>query len=830
MLHRVPTERAGFLASDSRGLSATEVISSRDRFGRNDIVVAPPSGWRDLLRDTARDPMIWFLAATAVLFAWLGDYVEASILAIALVPIIGMDAYLHRRTQASTEGLAGRLAARARVLRDGVFVDIPATEIVPGDVVIVRESEPFPADGVLIAAQNVQVDESALTGEALPVRKQRFESLLPAPDGNEASREYVIEHEHWAAAGTRLLTGEVHLRVVLTGADTLYGQIVRSAQAGARERTPMQKALTSLVATLLMAASAMCVALGVTRYLQGHGALDALLSGVTLAVAALPEEFPVVFTFFLSIGVYRLARRQALVRRAVVVENIGRVSCICSDKTGTLTEGRLHLTHARPARHVSEQTLLRAAALASRAESADPMDRALRERAPDAFEETVATFPFTEDRRREVTILRTQQSGLVAVAKGAPETIIGMTTTLSQAEREKWLRETMELASSGHKVIACARCDLESWEGGEPDRGYILLGLLAFTDPLRPTAAEAVKRARAAGIRVIMVTGDHPASAQAIAEEAGIGADPPHVIDGPELVRYIGADSAASLDSVDVVARCIPSQKLDLVRALQSAGEIVAVTGDGVNDVPALQGADIGIAMGERGTRSAREVASIVLLDDNFRTIIRAISEGRQLFENLKLSFAYLLMVHIPLVLTAALIPFAGYPLLYLPAHIVWLELIMHPIALLVFPQVASSDRLKPLKRRGRPRFFDAAEWTIICVVGLAVAAAIATGYVRSLGPGADIEHARSMAIVTLIVANATITLGLGGIRSRSALVAAVACFASAVVLVQIDFIAELLHLSPLHADDWLLAGAAGLAPGALASLITWRSRARSFA
>lgn len=822
MLHRVPAERAEIVSGDPRGLTAAEVIARRSRFGSNDIVVASSSSWRDVLRDTARDPMIWFLATTALLFASLGDYVEAAILAIALAPIIGMDAYLHRRTQASTEGLAGRLTAQACVLRDCAFADIPAIEVVPGDIVVVRESEPFPADGLLIAGENVQVDESALTGEALPVRKH---ALAPPPPGHEhesAAPELSIEHEYWGAAGTRVLTGEARLRVVFTGAETLYGQIVRSAQAGAHERTPLQQALASLVVTLLVVAGVMCLVLALTRYLQGHGAVDALLSAVTLAVAALPEEFPVVFTFFLSVGVYRLARRQALVRRAVVVENIGRVSCICSDKTGTLTEGRLRLAHTWPARGVSEDELLHTAAIASRTGSADPMDVAVLECTPVAVEQRVAIFPFTEDRRREAGIVKDKHGGVVAAAKGAPETILGM-TALSPAERDDWLRKTTELASSGHKVIACARCLLESWQGGEPDRNYDFLGLLAFEDPVRPTAAEAVKKARAAGIRVIIVTGDHPATARLIAVETGIGAEPPRVIDGPNLQAHLHANGVRGLSDIDVVARCVPAQKLDLVRALQATGEIVAVTGDGVNDVPALQGADVGIAMGERGTRSAREVASIVLLDDNFRTIIGAISEGRQLFENLKLSFAYLLMVHIPLVLTAAFIPLAGYPLLYLPAHIVWLELIIHPTALLVFAQAPSSEQLRPVKRRGRIRFFDATQWAVICMVGLAVTAVIVVGYVRSLGPGEDIQHARSMAMVALIVASATITMGLSGLRTRSSVIVVLASLASLFLLVQFRPVAELLHLSPLHADDWLLAAAAGLVSGALASLITWR-------
>lgn len=518
MQHHVPSERIAGLGRN--GLRAAQVIERRSRYGANDIVTAAPAGWREVMRETARDPMIWFLAGTALIFIWLGDLLEAAVLAVALVPIVGMDGYLHRRTQASTEGLAGRLTATARVLRDGIPVEIPAREIVAGDVILVCESQLFPADGILIAGENLQAEESALTGESLPVRKRPLpkDALANLKSGNG---EIVVDHEAWGAAGTRLLTGEARLRVVFTGEQTLYGEIVRSAQTGSHERTPLQQALGSLVVTLVAAASIMCLALAATRYYQGHGVIDALLSAVTLAVAALPEEFPVVFAFFLSVGVYRLARQQALVRRAVVVENIGRVSCICSDKTGTLTEGRLQLAHLLPSGAVTEQALLRAAARASRPASADPMDRAVLARCAEDADERVASFPFTEDRRREVGIVRAESGDLLACAKGAPETVLTM-TDLSPGEREEWRRKTLELASSGHKVVAVASRSLLRWPGGEPDREYTLLGLLAFEDSVRPSAAEAVRKAVAAGIRVIMVTGDHPATARAIAAAAGL--------------------------------------------------------------------------------------------------------------------------------------------------------------------------------------------------------------------------------------------------------------------------------------------------------------------
>ncbi|TFG81156.1 MAG: cation-transporting P-type ATPase, partial [Chromatiales bacterium] len=743
-------------------------------------------------------------------FTWLGDFAEAAVLAAALLPIVGMDAYLHRRTQATTEGLSGRLAARAQVVRDGAVVDIASTDLVPGDLVSVTAGESFPADGLIVNGDGLQADESALTGESMPVRKRLLKDL------ESDSAEVSVDAAHWGAAGTRLLTGNASLRIVFTGAETLYGQIARSALLGNAERTPLQSAIGALVSVLIVIALILCAALAGIRYYQGHGLLDAILSAVTLAIAALPEEFPVVFTFFLGVGVFRLAQRQALVRRAVVVENIGRVTCICTDKTGTLTEGQLQLAHVIGGEAIDEKFVLQVAATAARMEGGDPLDALLLKSSAPIEGARLETFPFTEDRRREVAVLREPAGTLVAVVKGAPETVLAMSELADEA-RNAWMANTRELAATGHKVIACAWRRLESWSGGEPDRNYQMVGLLAFEDPVRDGVADAVARAQAANIRVIMVTGDHPSTARAIARELGIGAEDPRVIEGADLGEYLRRKGDDGALNIDVVARAIPAQKLDLVQALQREGEIVAVTGDGVNDVPALQGADIGIAMGARGTQTAREVASIVLLDDNFRTIVRAIAEGRQLFYNLKLSFAYLLMVHLPLVATAALIPLFGFPLLYLPAHIVWLELIIHPTALLVFQQLPSSDELEVVNRQSRLRFFDRKEWAVIGLVGGLVTLLVMLGYYYSLGSDNNVEHARSMAMVALIIASAAVTSALSGLQSRSAIIAVVATVGSAVVVIQLPPIAQLLHLGSLHFIDWTYAALGGSFAGAFA-------------
>lgn len=783
------------------GLSMAMVQAQR-RHGPNDIVAQSASGWLEVARDTARDPMLWFLILTAGLFGLLGQTTEALTLLVAMVPLLGMDAYLHRRTAASSAGLASRLASSARVLRDGRWQDIPSRELVPGDLVEVNPGEYFPADGLLVSGSNLQVDESTLTGESLPVPKRALE---PASGSLPSS----ASEEHWGTAGTRLLTGTARLRVVSIGAETRYGEIVRSATEGTHTTTPLQKAIGKLVVVLLGFALTICIVLAGIRLWHGHGWIDALLSAVTLAVAALPEEFPVVYTFFLGVGVFRLARKKALVRRAVAVENIGRITCIVSDKTGTITAGSLVLAHRTPAANQTEESVLESATLAARPDSGDPLDQALHAAAgPLAPVIKLSDFPFTEARRRETAIWRLPGGTATAFTKGAPETVLTL-CSLSTAERTAWLGRVEEFAQSGHKVIACARCDLASESSAdiEPDTGFEFAGLLAFEDPIRDGVRDAITDCVAAGMRVIMVTGDHPATAEAIAREIGLGGKDPVVV-----VLSSDDDVAAALrahDGVHVVARATPTQKLALVQALQSQGELVAVTGDGVNDVPALRLADIGVAMGERGTRSAREVAPVVLLDDNFRTIVDAVAEGRQLFQNLRLAFVYLLLVHIPLVIGAAAIPLMDLPLLLLPIHVVWLELVIHPTAMLAFQDLPRSGPLAPVRRDRRAYFFSIKSWLSIGLVGALESAAVVWSYLHALGVDRDVEHARAMALAVLLASSAGITVGLTKLRRATSRWLVLGTLVSLGLLVQMPAVSRLLNLRPLHATDWLLACAA---------------------
>ena len=777
--------------------------------------------------------MLWFLVATGAVYAGVGELAESLTLLASIVPLVAMDAVLHRRTQASTRSLRSHLASRAVVVRDGETVEVPVEDVAPGDLAVIRAGSPFPADGILVSGDGLQADESALTGEAYPVRKRLFDDTGTSnvSDGHAHS----VDTEHWGYAGTRLLTGTATLRVLLGGGETLYGEIVRSARSGAHTPTPLQRAVSDLVRLLLAAAAVLCVILGAVRLRQGFGWIDALVSAVTLAVAALPEEFPVVFVLFLGVGVYRLARRKALVRRSVSVENIGRVTCICSDKTGTITLGELHLAHLLPAQGSTQERLAELSALASRQESGDPLDEAILRACAERGvrvrpAEVAATFPFTEDRRRETAVVRAEGLGLLAATKGAPELVLSL-CALDARERAIWEERAGALAAQGHKLIACASRELSktAWPGGEPDRGLRFEGLLAFEDPVREGVADAIAQCREAGIRVVMVTGDHRATATAVAREIGLGGDEPRVVAGDALAALLDSADSEGLARLDLVVRALPAQKLALVRALQAAGEIVAVTGDGVNDVPALQVADVGIAMGERATRSAREVAAIVLLDDCFKTIVSAIAEGRQLFRNLQLSFRYLLMIHIPLVVTAALIPLAGYPLLYLPIHIVWLELVIHPSALLGF-QDLPAGRLADTRPHSGQSFFSRREWAGIVIVGTLLTALVSFGYDWSLGAELDVEHGRAMALVVLCVASAGVTAALSGLRTRASRVIVAGTLALSAALVQIAPVAARLHVRPLHLDEWGIAVGGGMLaclPLLLGALAPRRSQAR---
>lgn len=812
----ISLESLSGLEQHDGGLSISEVKAQGLRFGANDIVEVAGNPWIELFQDTAKDPMIWFLIGIGSVFFLTGEVADGITLFLAVFPLLFMDAFLHWRTRASTALLKGQMSSRIKVRRDSRDVEIDSREIVPGDLLVVGEGILLPADGVFEVSRDIQMDESALTGESLPIKKKQIELDLFSLSSH---REVKVPAHTLGYAGTRILAGSGLVRVILTGSQTSYGEIVQSVSRMPHERTPLQKSMNRLIQILIIAAAFLCGLLALVRVYQGHGWLDALLSAATLAVAAIPEEFSVVFTFFLGVGIYRLAKRRALVRRAVSVENIGRITQICTDKTGTITAGRLTLTHLDA---VSGNTdILLSAAFVASSSSIDPLDLAIHEVVREKgipLPIRLKAIPFTEDRKRETGFVRQSDNSIMAYMKGAPENILAM-SVVTPENREYWGKRITEWAKTGHKVIGIAtKQQVLLDQENEPDSGFEFCGLLAFEDPPRPEVAGAMSYCRQSGIRVLMLTGDHPETAAAIAKDAGLTLGTPIVVSAEDDPAKFELDwlnqNPKFLKGIDVVARCTPMQKYRIVMALKLAGEIVAVTGDGVNDVPALKAADIGIAMGERGTRSAKEVSSIILADDNFSTIVNAIREGRQLFRNLAMSFEYLLLIHIPLVLGAAIVPLIGYPLVYLPVHIVWLELVIHPTALFAFQTVASANHDEVSNRKF---FFSPYQILTICFIGIVLSFALGWVFLSRLSDYASPEQARSMAMALLTSWSAGITFYLPCFRSQVANILSCVTVLSSVALIQCSDHLEFLHLVPLRFSDWLVI--ATIVPTIIASL-----------
>lgn len=803
------------LTPRSGGLTSTEVDLQRSRYGSNNIVEERSHPLLALVRETLTDPMIWLLVGISLLFLLAGQKTDSLALALALLPLMLMDAFLHWRTESSTALLHGKLQSRVWVLRDGKKIEIDSRALVPGDFVYLASQQLLPADGVFEKTEDLQIDESALTGESFPVTKKplnkspfQVSSAISSVASNKLSRDC------FGFAGTRVLKGLAHLRVLSTGNKTLYGEIVQSVAGMPQERTPLQKSITRIVQILIYGALIFCVLLSVIRRLQGHDWLDAILSAATLALAAIPEEFPVVFSFFLGVGVYRLAKRKALVRRAVSIENLGRVRQICTDKTGTLTEGKLSLTHVLSSRGFSEEDLLESArAACSSAE--DPLDLAILESPLFVLQlpsekKKIHHFPFTEDRKRETALVQSSEAWIFAHTKGAPETILSL-SELSSDQVEFWKNRVSEWARQGCKVIAVARkkiaFDKEASRLQEPEAGMEFVGLMAFEDPPRPEIPSAMAYCRQNSIGVLMITGDHPVTAMAIAQQVGLSdgtnAELLSAEEEPEkLEDEFLSKNPNFLRQLKVVARCTPLQKLKIVSWLKKSGEIVAVTGDGVNDVPALKAADIGIAMGERGTRSAKEVSSIVLADDNFQSIVSAIQEGRQLFLNLKMSFGYLLMIHIPLVLSAALLPSLGYPLLFLPIHILWFEMIAHPTALLAFQMRSSSAR----SRVNSYSLFSKRDLWIYISSSLLAAVLMCWIFVSDFEPelgASNLTLARSQSMAFLILWCSLLNLFFTGLRHRMGLFISLLIASVSILLLQASSRLAFLHLTPLNLEHW---------------------------
>ena len=810
---------SGRILAAELGLTREQVRERLQEHGRNQLVPErrAPTLLRWILRAVA-DPMAVLLLVAGGAYLALGEGLDAAVALAALVPITLVTVVLEFRAERTLEQLKRMTAPTATVWREGAKMVVPAEELVPGDLVFVREGDVLSADGDLVEGQQVVVDESSLTGESVPVTKD-----------SHGERELY--------AGTTVRAGQGVWRVTETGVRTRYGKIGELVARIQEPPTPLQRTIHRLVLRLGIVAVVFCAAVVAVELVRGGGLGAAVIAGVSLGIATVPEEFPMVFTLYLSLGAWRLARDRALIRRLAGVETLGSTTVICSDKTGTLTLGRVEVAATWARGRVERAAdrpgpdavvFLEAAVLASEVDPFDPLEQAIVAYASDRGVETavlhagdlVHDYPFDPEHKYMCHVWR-RGSGYGVFAKGAPEGILHRSGAGAELAEEV-MAANRGLAEQGMRVVAVAAGSLAEATGDRKrdESALEFAGLVAFSDPPRPGVAESLKECMDAGIRVVMITGDHPVTARAVAD--GLGMPETGTVTGEELDAADDERLASLVEESGIFARTRPEQKHRLVQALKARGEVVAMTGDGVNDAPALREADIGVAMGERGTDVARAAATMVLLDDNFATIVGAVRDGRRIFDNLRRAFSYLVAFHTPLLLTALIVPLTGRPLLLLPIQLVMLELIVHPTASLVFEADPPDPDLmrRPPKKPGAG-FLERNHLALSLVQGVSLSAGVLALYLVSLGEGVAGVQARATGFSAMVIGQIMLVLSqrsptrpfwrapLGGNRAIVPVLAGTLLMIP--VLVYVPPLAEVMHFAAPSGTAWLIAIAVGV-------------------
>lgn len=657
------------------GLSSTQAAELLAQHGPNRLPSSAPRGVVQQLGAVLREPMLLLLIGAALISVTLSEPLEASILLLSALFVVGISFYQKRKTDRALQALKVLSAPRAHVVRDGEISSISSEEVVVGDLLVLREGDRVPADAEVTEASNLSVDESTMTGEAFSVDKLPGDRVL---------------------SGTLVVRGHGRAVVVATGRNAEMGRIGTILERPGDKRTPLQAEVDGLVwrvaVVSLLSALSVTVIYGLTR----ANWLEGALAGIAAAMSLLPEELPIVLTVFLGLGAWRLSRLGVIVRSSPAIELLGQVSVLCVDKTGTITRNEMTLVDPSPA--VGFFGLL-----ASPEHPIDPMDRAFHIASTrDDRWQLVREYPLADTRLAICQAWETETGELQFAAKGAPEAIATL-CRWGEAEHQELLRLVDEEANRGFRVLGVAQQTLPRGTTLPEDPAEIafeFVGFALLSDPVRPGVADAVRVVTQAGVRTIMMTGDYPITAMSVAREIGIEGTG-EVLTGSQIDALDDDQLREALGRVSVFSRVLPSQKLRLVEALQSTGHVVAMTGDGVNDAPALRASNVGIAMGRRGSEVAREASDIVITDDSFVSIVRGISEGRRIYANLRRAAAYIIAVHVP-IFGMALLPVASpaWPLILLPAQIVLLELLIDPAGSLGY----EAEKLSPQEMRRPPR------------------------------------------------------------------------------------------------------------------------------
>ncbi len=839
------------------GLSSAEAGVRLKAEGYNEL---PRPDHRTPLRivlEVVREPMLALLIGGGAIYLLLGDLQEALILLAFAGMSVVITVVQEARTERVLEALRDLTSPRALVIRDGRRLRVAGREVVRGDLIVLGEGDRVPADARLQESHDLRVDESLLTGESVPVHKLAAGDAerqdRPRPGGSDQPYVY---------SGSLVVSGGGMAEVIATGPGSEIGRIGQSLHELESEPPRLQVQTRRLV-RLCAIGGALVSILAIVLYATFRGGwLDAVLAGIAIGMAMLPEEFPVVLAVFMAMGAWRISRARVLTRRAAAIETLGSATVLCTDKTGTMTENRMSVEELRDEGRqifrlreqpgvplpVAFRELAVTGLLASEPEPFDPMEKAFheaaRERAagslPGQDWKLLHTYGLRPDLLAVTQVWQPGGDGsLIVAAKGAPETIAGL-CRLDPRQRQAIGRSVDEMAAGGLRVLGVARASHAP--GDLPDTPtdfrFAFLGLVGLADPLRASVPAAIAECRSAGIRVIMITGDYPATALAIARQAGL--DVHEALSGQDLAALDDAQLAARLESTSVFARIMPEQKLRIVQALKSSGEIVAMTGDGVNDAPSLKAAHIGVAMGGRGTDVAREAASIVLLDDDFGSIVTAVRLGRRIYDNLRKAMGFIFAVHVPVAGLALLPLVLGLPIILSPVHIAFLEMIIDPVCSLAFE--AETEEEDAMDRPPRPPDEPLFSWSLIAwslLQGVLAFSVVAALFLLALHNGLSENEARALTffslvvvIVSLVLVNRSFSASLiTAFRRPNPVLGWIVFVVTAIMAASllVPSLSTLFRFGPLHRDDLVIALGAGVAILALLESLKpfWRKQLR---
>ncbi len=786
-----------------QGLSAAEAAARLAAEGPNLLPGATRRGTLSIALEVLREPMFLLLVAAAAIYMLLGDVREALVLGASIVVVMAITVIQERKSERALEALRDLSSPRALVMRDGAAQRIAGSEVVRGDLLLLSEGDRVPADGRLLAVNDLMADESLLTGESLPVEKRADMPVY---------------------SGTMVVRGQGRAEVTATGVRTEFGKIGLSLAALEPEKTRLQLETARIVKIVASAAIALCLLLAAFYIATRGDWLDGILAGLTLAMAILPEEFPVVLTVFLALGAWRIARHGVLTRRMPAIETLGAATVLCVDKTGTLTENRMALAETIAA-GVEPARVVEAAALACEPEPFDPMERAIVSAAGANAHRLRTTwslerdYPLTPEFLAVCHAWRSPAGERRVAIKGAAETVLALC-----GEDGGALGQAQDATERGLRLLAVAEAtwDDAPWPDDPRQYRFRWLGYVALADPLRGEVPEAVALCRRAGIRVVMITGDYPATALAIARQAGLDAEG-GTLTGAEIAAMDDTALAQAVRRVNVFARIRPEQKLRLVQAYKADGEIVAMTGDGVNDAPALKAAHIGVAMGKRGTDVAREASALVLLEDDFNSIVRTVRLGRRIYENIRNAMRYILAVHVP---TAgmSLLPVAfGWPVFLFPVHIVFLEFVIDPACSIVFEAEASDEgAMQRPPRDPQEPLFNFGMLGVSLALGCSALVSVLLVYWWAVGAGRDEGELRALGFAAIVFANVAMIHAtrsrdltmLGSLRRPNAALWWVTggTLAALPAVIYVPSVASIFRFAPLTLGDFAVAAAAGVA------------------